>query len=371
MDYKLLIEETKNKINGYTFDDTIYKGIYEQAKVHLDNANRAERAAIDYDHKAARRSTVGENALATKSLQEDLAARGLARSGESAMLKVNQALSLRNSLNELARAAMQSKASLNASYNKQLADLEADLADKKTAAAESEKAALNDRLAHLEALQADKEKWQADYNLELYKENNRVKELKDAIARAEAEKAEQKDEAEKAEQKAEAEKESNSGSGTDTEEKALPTGSLIPENTPSISAERTAQNILTACRIEEGRIYGNKQQQKVRRELAKLICTQGLSKEYAEDVLFALVSYGFEGNFDIGVASSKTLKWIYGTYDGTLWEEKAKLMRYGASEGEAYAQAREMAMMKMLEFMESLNLDTYTLDQISGMLWME
>ena len=370
MDYKLLIEETKNKINNFTFDDSIYKGIYEQARAHLDNANNAERAAIDHDHQAARRSTVGENALNTKSLQEDLAARGLARSGESAMLKVNQALSLRNSLNELARSAMKAKASLNADYNKQLANLETDLANRKTAAAENEKAALNNRLQHLEGLQADKEKWQADYNMELYKENNRVQELKDSIAREEAEKA--KAEEEKAKEEANKENANGNTSGGTETEAELPTGSVIPENTPSISPAQTAENILRACWIDNYDIYGNKANKRVRKELAKLICTQGLSREYAEDVLYVLSTYGFEGNFDMGIATSKTLKWIFGVYDSTLWDEKARLMNEeGYDENAAYYKAKDTAHKKMVAFIEKLNLDTYTLNQINNMLWME
>ena len=186
MDYNKLIEETTSKINNYTFDDEFYNDIYSKAKERLDTAYNESLDALTTDYKAEKRRVVGDNALATKSLQEELAHRGLAHSGESALLSINQSIALRNTVAELARAAIKSRSDLSSSYNKELASLEQEQANIKSAAMEKDKAALNDRLAHLENLQADKEKWAADYSLELMKENNRVKEKYEELAREEA-----------------------------------------------------------------------------------------------------------------------------------------------------------------------------------------
>lgn len=348
MDYNKLIEETTNKINNYSFDDKLYDGIYSKAKERLDGSYIEGIKSVNAEYKAARRKAVGDNALATKSLQQELATRGLARSGESAMLAINQSLALRNTVADIARAAIKSRAELVSGYNKELTALEKEQAALTASAAEKDKAALNDRLSHLESLQADKEKWQADYSLELLKENNRVQEKKDEIARQEAE----RDQA--------------------AANVKPPEGSGFPEITPTTTPLKTAESIMYSCGVfEDDKINTYRSQDKIRRELTRITCTMGLSPEYIKDVLHVLVLHGFEStDFDINTATGKTLKWINATYENTYNEEYNRLIAEKKGINEAHSGADKLAKTKMYEFIDSLNLSKREEELISEHIWM-
>lgn len=345
MDYNKLIEETTNKINNYTFDDGFYNDIYNKAKERLDTAYNDSLWALNTDYKAERRKAIGDNALATKSLKEELASRGLAHSGESAMLSINQSLALRNTVSDLARAAIRSRSELSSAYNKELSALEKEHANLKLSAMEKDKASLNDRLAHLESLQADKEKWSANYALEVLKENNRVKE-----------------------KEAEREAAKNSVSVGEKEESTEKGG--LPEITPSTAPAKAAESIINRFAPKGTKVIkGYTVQSNVRKELARLVCTMGLSKAYTQELIYVLSSYGFDGDFDIDVAASKNLKWLYGAYQQGYKEKYDYLVSQKVKASEAKVEADAAGKKKMAELAEKLNLSKYEIDRINSYIW--
>ncbi len=349
MDYKKLIDETRNKIENYSFDDDIYKGIYDAAKEKLDSAYKEGLNTVDSEHKTNRRKAIADNAVQTKSLREELAARGLARSGESAALSLNQSMALRNTVTELAREALKSKSELRASHAKELAALEQERSDKTVAAAEKEKEALADRLKHLESLDADKERWQADYNMELIKETNRAKE---AAAKLEAENTK----AEKAETE---------------EKKDLPTTGHTSV-TPKTPAEDVAKSLMKLAHVGEGeRIYSEYAQTQIRHQLARLVVTSGLSKEYTNEVLLQLKMYGFDGDFDVEFATGKTFKWIYAAWKNA-YDEKYRAQAYlGSTHTVCDNAASVYARQAVREYIAKLHLTDYEKLQLSKLYWMQ
>ncbi len=190
MNYQALIDETKDKIKNYSFDDSAYSAIYGEAKKRLDNVYKAGGANIDASLKSSVQKAVGNNALQTKSLQEDLAARGLARSGDSSALRINQAVSLNNALASLANEAMKSKNDLYMQNQKDLSALETELGKQKASAMEADKSRLYNRLGELEKLAANDEQWKA----ELLNDRNRWQsELADSRDRWQSELADSSD----------------------------------------------------------------------------------------------------------------------------------------------------------------------------------
>ncbi len=355
MNYKELIDETSKKLQNYSFDDEYYQGIYDKAIERLDSSYREGVNSINSEYKAARNRATGENALATKSLQQDLAARGLARSGESAMLSINQSLALNNTLADLARAALKSKSELVAGFNKDLSALEKEKADRILSAAEKDKQSLNDRLthleslnedrqqhleslsadrtAHLEKLEADRDKWMAEYELELLKENNRVKE-------------------------------NEKGNGESKGE-----GGNATELTPELSPERTALNIIESCDLLEDHIYGEFSQSRVRHALARLVCTMGLSPEYTQEVMHVLCSRGYDGQFDINMATSKYAKWAYGTYIHHYNAKYEDLVNSGFTKKEARYMGDVVGRGEATLLMQKLGLSEEETNQINKLLW--
>lgn len=345
MDYQALINETKQKIDNYSFDDSAYNEIYEKAKGMLTNAYNASAKEINRSLGDARKKAVEQNALTTKSLQEELALRGLARSGESATLKINQHLSLNNALASLSGDALKSQGELYSQHQKELADLSAELGKQKVTAMESEKTALYDRLADLEQLKADDEKWRAT----LYSASGGS---------------------------------SSGGGGNGTTEKDEDAyvdkivdgfvGNLVDKNgyTPEVSAEKIAKNILTTCGVDDGIIRSNMMQQRIYKELARLICSTDYSKEYATEILSILRSHGFNMAFDVSLARSNVVKNAYYLYHSELSSYYNMLVLSGLNANEAAVRAKTSAQKKLMNSIKAKNLPKKTYESVMAMLWM-
>jgi len=367
MSYKELIDETNKKLSDYSFNDEYYQGIYNKAIERLDSSYREGVRAINAEHNAARHKAVGENALATKSLQQELATRGLARSGESAMLSINQSLALRNTLAALARETLKAKSELTAGFNKDLSALEKEKADKILSAAEKDKQSLYDRLTHLESLDADRkehlenlaanrtehleslaadrDKWLANYELELLKETNRAKEKDKELGLKESAAGNSKGEATE-----------DNGDGTQ----------LI---SPELSPERTANYIIQTCALEEDYIFGDFAQGRVRHNFAKLVCTMGLSEEYTKEVMHVLCSRGFNGQFDIEIATGKNFKLVYATYIQYYNDKYNDLVESGFDKIEARRMGEIVGRGNAEILMQKLGLSDHETKEIKKLLW--
>lgn len=346
MDYQALINETKQKIDNYSFDDSAYNEIYEKAKTKLTNAYNTGTKEINRSLGDARKKAVEDNALATKSLQEALALRGLARSGESAMLKMNQQLSLSNALARISGEAVKSQGELYAQHQKELANLSTELGKQKTSAMESEKSVLYDRLSELEKLKADEDKWKTTLYATTNKNNS-------SSGTSSGEKNE--------------EKKDNSAAIIDGF-----VGGLIDKDgvTPDISAEKTAKNILTTCGVDDGVIRSSVMQQRVYKELARIICSGDYSKAYSTELLNVLRSHGFNMDFDIELARSTNVKYAYRLYQSTFSDYYNWLVLSDLNVNEAAVRAKTLAQKRVVSMLKAKNLPKKTYNSILTMLWM-
>lgn len=344
MDYTALINETKKKIDNYTFDDSQYNAIYEAAKEKLTEAYKAGENNINLSLDSEKQQAAGENALATKSLQEALATRGLARSGESSMLKLNQQLSLSNALAKLSSAALQSKNELYAQHQKELAELAADIGQQKATAIENEKSLLYGRLSDLEKLNAEDEERKAN----LYAAS------------------------------------SSSGGGSGGTYKTDDTSGFNPNealqgfakkltnsdgNTPTMKPEKLAEQIMLNCGVDDGKIRSGNMQNRIYRELVKLAVSSDYSKEYTKEVVDVLRTYGFSIDFDMALVRGEKIKQIYYAYQSNFNSYYTALIRSGFDANAATTRARERAKKYANDYLKALNLSEDEYNKLLNVLW--
>jgi len=367
MDYNQLIEEVKKDLDDYSFDDSEYKKIFDSAYGNLEKSYKESRDALERSYYNERRKATAENALETKSLSEELAARGLGKSGESALLKINQAASLNNSLNDLAVNNMDEQAKLLSDFSQRSSELDESYAKTVSDKAESEKKTLYERLEHLEDLseqeaqrKSDEEKWRAELNQERYALNQKLN-------------AESGDSATEEEKSPATIKEkfsslvkwgSNLFSSIIKNANAESAGSTKNEDTtpedeglvPSVAPQTMGNNILlrylTDGKLTEfgkGGIYS---------ELARLIATSNLDKTYAEEVLAVLRSQGFDFDFSVELASSDYVKKGYEIYYRIYEEYYNGMTEDGEKESDAHTTAVEKAEEAIIEYIKKLYITT-------------
>lgn len=346
MDYTALINETKKKIDNYSFDDSQYNAIYEAAKEKLTEAYKAGEENISRTLDTEKQQAVGDNALATKSLQEALAARGLARSGESSMLKLNQQLSLSNALAKLSSAALQSKNDLYAQHQKELAELAADVGQQKATAIENEKSLLYGRLSDLEKLNADDEKLRAS----LYGSSTSGGSG------------------------------SSGGSGTTDGE----TSNFDPNEalqgfakkltdtegvTPTVKAEKLADLIMLNCDADDKEIRSAFMQNRIYKELVKNVVSSNYSEEYTREVVNVLRSHGFNLDFDMSFIRGRKVRQAYYAYQTDFSSYYNALIRSGFEVNAATKRAKEHAKKYTREFIKTMNLSEEEHTKLLNALW--
>lgn len=393
MNYKELIEETKSKIDNYAFDDSAYSAIYDEAKKRLQEAYRANEENINASLSQERQKAAGENALTTKSLREDLAKRGLARSGDSALLSINQSISLRNALAALSSEAIKSKNELYSQHQKELAELSADLGKQKANAAEQEKKSLYERLSDLEAGQAGEEKWRAELENDKDKWASQLK-ADEEKWRAELENdkdkwtSELKNDSDKwrAELSAKLSSAASGGSGSGggsgvsdgSSGKGGATGSDFLTGltsgsdgvTPKYSAEKIADSVLENCGITDGQVRGSYIQTRIYKELARVIVSSNYSKEYALEVLGILRSRGFTQEFDLGLMTGDLLKQTYYAYQKMQRQYYTELKQSGYEDNEAVTNANNRATQYIRSYVNSLKLSDGERQKLLDALWL-
>lgn len=362
MDYTALIKETKDKLDNFSFDDSVYDDIYAVAYENLQKAYQAESAALDSGYAESRRQAAGDNALSTKNLSEQLAARGLAKSGESAMLRINQAISLNNALASLAQANTKAKAELAGARENELAKLQSDIATQKSEAMEKEKQNLYDRLEHLEKLSADDEG------------------LKAQLSAAEAEW--------RAKLAAAGSNSSSTGGDTsggdggkeeDTEDTQAPFDPFaaylsipkfkLSDNTltPDTSAYSYAKNIVDRVAYDNGYI-SNKGQSEIYTELARLIATTNLDREYIKEVIAALRSMGFSLSFSVDLAEKPYVSAAFRAYTDMKNDTYNELVKLGYSSSAALSEAEADAKAAVMDTLEKYKLSKREENEVLKMI---
>lgn len=398
MDYNTLISKVKSDLDNYSFDNSEYDKLFEAAYKSLEDNYRQGEAALQKSYYEDKRQAAASNALDTKSLSEELAARGLATSGESAALRINQALSLNDSLSELAQGNQQARATLLKGYNENKAELNESQAKLMSDTASEERARLYDRLEHLEKLDADKtqaelekEKWQAELDADMKKwlESLDFEKYKtDAEITADKEKwaselamekylTEAKLAAEETEWRTQLEQQ-NSQWRTELFFNAFREGNKKETDSandsdgdggtasPGISAQTMANNIANRYTNASGGL-GSYSQDLVYSELARLIATGDLDEDYASQVLTVLKSRGFKREFSIELASEDYVKEGFTIYNTVFEEYYQGMIDDDATGDDAYAAANEAAVEAVEAHITSQGLDEETEEKVMKM----
>lgn len=448
MDYEKLIAEVKDGIDNYSFDDSEYKKLYDSAYSNLEQVYKAQGEALDQSYYNQRRRAAGENALGTKNMAEQLASRGLARSGESADLLINQGVSLNSSLSNLAESNIAAKAYLAESYGDKRAELDRALAQEIGEATRAEKEALYERLSHLENLNAEQEardieykkwqeeleldryaldsensKWKAELDFDRYVQDSENAELQEKLA-AEEEKwraqlaadeekwrAQLSNESAMQQAKLEAEEEKwraqlfndrfmLAGQLKANEEKwraelaadaqewkwdlfynafkdnSNASGDTTADGTepevdaegldPDIAVQTMANNIaLRYTSTEDG--ITEFSQDDVYKEFARLISTSNLNKDYAEQVLAALRSRGFNKEFSIDLALKDYVREGFAIYNSIFDSSYADMLSDGTAVDDAYTSATLAAEEAVEDYIDEQGLDNDTKRQVLNM----
>ena len=403
MEYDKLIDDVKYKIDNYSYDGTVYDDIYNKAAAQYAAAYKASADALSAKAEKNRALAVGSNALQSKSLAESLALRGLAKSGESSMMKINSAISLNNALATISGEELNARAKLENERLKLLAGLGKEISMSKANAAQAEKAALYNRLSELESMQAKDEEWRA----KLANEEARWKqELAASIDKWKAELASNEakwqsqlasnDEKWKAElelQKAEnasadekwraelAAKEKqwrseldaeikkwqanltlqSAGNGSastvstsnktnvSTSGKGGTSAKELPEGFEPSTAAKAAAEALVAT-ITDGSLYirGDRMKTQITQAMIDLVSGTDLTEEYVKNLVFVLESHGYDWDFNIDLAMKDFMGESREIYKKVLAEKTALYQDFGMSYSSAVEKANEEAVYSQL-----------------------
>lgn len=134
MKYSELVEQTKKELSKATDTAAILTELYNKAKsFHKANYDESVKE-LNRDYEAKRNTAAAEKLITDKNTGEFLASRGLSFSGESAQQKLNSDISFNNTLSSLADEHTKGLSELAKNKNQKLAELDTDLAQKRTEA---------------------------------------------------------------------------------------------------------------------------------------------------------------------------------------------------------------------------------------------
>ena len=100
-DYKKRIEEAKTALAGYSEAEKKLRALYDQAIKNADAAYKAESERVEAQAKKDKTAAAVDTKKLEKNLDQTLASRGLAFSGENAQTALDLSLLLQNRLNDI------------------------------------------------------------------------------------------------------------------------------------------------------------------------------------------------------------------------------------------------------------------------------
>ncbi len=129
MEYKDYIEKAKKYLNN---DDSLasYREYYAKAVNSLDSRHDKAKADINDEYAFDVGRAVTQSRMNSKNIDQYMASRGLARSGEAEQERINENLSLNSSLGELAKEKNKNLREADAEHSSSLLALEKELAEK-------------------------------------------------------------------------------------------------------------------------------------------------------------------------------------------------------------------------------------------------
>ncbi|PKM60996.1 MAG: hypothetical protein CVU97_07475 [Firmicutes bacterium HGW-Firmicutes-21] len=291
MDYDTLIKETKKSLESYSSINTQLEELYRQAKQKNAASYDLAKKDLDEQYNTDRNSAVTKGMLDEKDLHQFLAARGLSSSGESVQAKIDSAISVNNTLNELAKQNTRSLSSLEQERLNAESKLDTELAEKKT----------------------ELDKWQTELA-------TKVAELKQKSADSKTVPVS-----------------NDKTDPTDTEEKSY---------TPAISAKELAKNILSSYSTS-GKINTALQKSYISIYLNQLVNTEGADSAYIKELLVNLKAAGYT-EVDVSTAEAVISVSKGKAYYKEVYE---KLFEFYHKGNNSMAQAKKLAENKARKMM--------------------
>ncbi len=308
-DYSALIAEAKAALDGYSAEQEAIARLYEQAKQNAQAAYDAQKQQLAQKTDADRNQAAVDMLRTEKNLDQTLASRGLAFSGENAQTRLDLSLALQGQLADIENSSREQEAAWDRESAEKLNGLDLEYA-KYRADGAAKKASLQ---ADLAGVQAQQEAAQAA-----------AKQVSDASQAGDGKDVEtetQKPEVELPfhanstilkllEQKY---KDAvNKASGT--EQAASAEGGM----TPSVSARDLAKQMVSAVG-GSGRVSGYTQQSKMKQLLETVQQENQLDSAYYRELLLNLQSMGYQADYaeqlDVGAeALQETASEMFGTF---------------------------------------------------------
>jgi len=240
MDYDAIINETKKMLENYSSVNDELEELYRRAKEKNTLSYEDAKKSLDRQYKEDRNAAVTKGLMDEKDMQQFLAARGLAASGESVQAKIDSGLSVNNALAALSGENLRALSALEQDRLSTESKLDTELAGKKL----------------------EQERWEHELAARLVQ-----------LEQSEAAST----------------KSSTSGSGNTPDESSNRTeNSFVPQ----ISAKEMAKNIISAY-SSGGRIYSNLQKSQISLYLNDLEKKEGADPAYIKELLVNLKAAGY------------------------------------------------------------------------------
>lgn len=272
--YEEAIARAKSALESYSAETEALARLYETAKQNAQTAYEAQKLQTAEQAKEARRMADVDMQRTERNLDQRLAARGLAFSGENAQTRLDLLLALRNQLSGIDSDERAQYASLDQALADRQHELELAYISSRADAAK-QLASLNADLASAEASKASAE------------------EAAKAAAAAASKPAEKTETASKPQNAHHTVQKGDGANGSGTNGG---NGGDANGVTPSISAQSLAKQMVTAVG-SNGRISTATQQANMAALLESLLATTTLDSAYYEELMLNLRSLGFRPDY--------------------------------------------------------------------------
>lgn len=350
--YEEAIARAKSALESYSAETEALARLYETAKQNAQTAYEAQKLQTAEQAKEARRMADVDMQRTERNLDQRLAARGLAFSGENAQTRLDLLLALRNQLSGIDSDERAQYASLDQSLADRQHELDLAYLSSRADAAK-QLASLNADLASAEANKASAE------------------EAAKAAAAAAASKPAEKNETASKPQNAHhtvQKGDGANGSGTNGGNGSGTNGGNGGDAngvTPSISAQNLAKQMVTAVG-SNGRISTATQQANMAALLESLLATTTLDSAYYEELMLNLRSLGFRPDYAEQSAESgeQLQKTAVDYYDQRYKRYFGVYHNAGYSVTEADRRASEQARYEQLRYLYTHSLSEDQFDAI-------
>ncbi len=374
MEYKDYLEQAKKYLSG---DDGLsaYREYYDKAVKSLDDRHALTKAEINDTFVTDVGNAVTQSRMNAKNIDQYMASRGLARSGEAEQERIYENLSLDNTLSSLAKERNKRLSEENASHTDALLALEGDRADKEYDAKNkadslsfdmADKQLGMDERAEEIALDKEKTKSEHEYNeymkrleAELEEQSNakkreyEIKKIADERAYNEKQTAEERAykekllEEEREYEKAKTEDERAYAEKLKNEEKTLEGNEKY---TPKQTAENLAKEVVKAYTLSGDKISTRIDRLCVYDFLEDFKNTSKASDEYINELESALKAMGYRELTEDEQAARAVYKDVKNRYDEWYYDVLGVYEDTRLTPLERIEEAKSAALLRQLDY---------------------